>query len=389
MYRRNRFAPLIAASTLLVALPVGCGGEDDESSGAGKKAAAPQTPAERMCKSVSDAISSCGSATPCDQALVADCADVVGLLSDSYLESTATCIEGGGVPQDCMVDALAALTPTPAHAAFGATFCETCAFGIPGCEETLFSGEGEFAVVGKLLLPFSDSLVEELAATCASSALDCPNIPQCFQGVIAQHALPENTISCVVDNITGAAPPEEASTCAAPTGDGTGTGTAGGTGTGTDGGTGTGTDGGTGTGTDGGTGTGTGGGDFAVVELDGTPMSVVGLSVWEPDADGTVRVFIDIAGPGLNEGSDVSLTLNHTGIGCDEGNSVWLRPGWPYTDAYPDQYNDDDSASCGLNIGELPAASGEFASGTFNGTLDILGDGPETVDLYLAFDIQL
>jgi len=245
---------LISATTLLLAAPIGCGGDDEEGGSAGKEAAAPLTPAERMCSSVSDAINSCGSATLCDQALVADCADVVGLLSDSYLESAATCIEGGGVPQSCMVDALGALQPTAAHGAFGASFCETCAFGLPGCEETLFSGEGEFAVVGKLLLPFSDSLVEELAATCTASALDCPNIPQCFQGVIAQHALPENTIACVVDNFTGAAPPEEASTCAAPV---DGTSTDGATSTGTGSGTSTGDGTGNGTGND--TGTGTGG----------------------------------------------------------------------------------------------------------------------------------
>jgi hypothetical protein len=368
-------ATLLFAATALCA--VGCG--DDESAPPASGAdAAKLTPAERMCQSLADAINGCGAATPCDQALVADCADMVGLLSDSYLESAATCIEGGGVAQTCMVDALAALEPTAAHASFGHTFCETCGFGMPGCEETLFGGESEFAVLGKLLFPFSDALVSEVASTCVSSALDCPSLPQCVQGVIVAHALPENTVQCVVDNLSGAASETEVSTCAASDGTGSETGTD----TGVETGTGTGSETGTGTGT------GTAGMSWANVEIDGTTVTATGWQVWETDYG--ISVFIDIVGPGIPSGSDVVVDLLQPGGGCAPGNEVWFRPDLSST-SFDDQYRTEGSASCGLDVASVPAAPGDHARGTFIGTLNALQDftTPEEITAVVDFDIEM
>src|SRR5262245_25525940 len=93
----HRYTPALAAATfglLLGAVSLeACGSDDSGGGGTGK----PLTPAERMCKDVKDAIARCGGGT-CDQALLADCQKVAGVLSDPFLSAAADCMEKGGTP---------------------------------------------------------------------------------------------------------------------------------------------------------------------------------------------------------------------------------------------------------------------------------------------------
>ena len=208
LLKRPRVFAALATCTLLLGL--GACDDDESASSGGKKKL---TPAQRLCNKVGDALSSCGQATPCDEALLADCADLAAMLSDPYLEAAADCIDAGGVPQDCFVDALSSLAPTQAHNDFGAKFCAECLFGLPGCEETLFgAGDGDQAIARALILPLGDNLVNQIADECASG-LSCATFPSCVQGVLAQQALPENTLQCVIDSLTGNIPPGEESNC--------------------------------------------------------------------------------------------------------------------------------------------------------------------------------
>jgi hypothetical protein len=183
----------------------------------------PKSPGERLCQAIADAIQGCGMATPCDQALVADCAELVSSFSDPYLEAAADCIEAGGIPQQCLVDALGALQPTAAQAAFAAQFCSECALGIPGCEEQVF-GSGEYAIAGKIILPLGDELVGDLAAECATGLTCAATFVSCAQGVLAKRAIPENTLQCLFDTLTGQIPPGMESNCTTGSGPSTGPG---------------------------------------------------------------------------------------------------------------------------------------------------------------------
>jgi len=248
---RSRFAfALVALGSLgaVVALTASCGDDDTDS-----KPKPKATPAERMCGLIKQAIEGCASATACDQAMVTDCADVAALLSDPMVAAAADCIEAGGAPLDCLASATGSLAPTAAHKAFSAKFCADCLLGVPGCEDAFYSsdGSGDSGIAGKLILPFGDKLVEGITAECAEG-LNCATFPSCAQGVLAQQAVPEATISCIIDSFTGGGTgeggagggttsPGGSSECTVPDGTSTETGTTTGTGTSTDTGTGTGT----------------------------------------------------------------------------------------------------------------------------------------------------
>ena len=181
-----------------------CSGGDKEA-----ETPPPPTPAERMCALVAEAISGCASASPCDEAMVEDCSAVAAMLSDPMLTAAADCIEGGGAPFDCLTSSTSALAPTASHEAFAEQFCSECLFGLPGCEDAFYSDEGtddDAGLAGALILPFGDDLVDALTAECASG-LSCATFPTCAQGVMAEQAIPEATLACIVDTFTGALPP--------------------------------------------------------------------------------------------------------------------------------------------------------------------------------------
>lgn len=188
----------IALSASMPLVMSGCG--DDESGGTGSK---PPTPAERMCNLIKEAIEGCDAATPCDQALVDDCASVAAILSDPMLEAAADCIEAGGSPGSCLASATGSLSATDAHRGFATKFCADCLLGVPGCEDAFFSGTGDTQLAGLLILPFGDEVANQITAECTSDLTCAATLVNCAQGVIAQQAIPEATIQCTLNQLTG------------------------------------------------------------------------------------------------------------------------------------------------------------------------------------------
>jgi hypothetical protein len=193
-----------------LAASVGCGDESRPSD-----ASFGSTNGQQLCAAIEQAAGSCGAPSSCEQALVQDCSALVGLLAEPYVEAMIDCIDGGTDPLGCLAGGLAALSPTAAQRAFGAQFCAECAMGLPSCEATLFSGDGDTALAGQMILPFSDSLVDELAAECAVGATCATTFVSCAQAVIARRALPEHAIECLVDSVTGTLPADQQSACGA------------------------------------------------------------------------------------------------------------------------------------------------------------------------------
>ena len=191
---------------VVLALPLfaACkGGDDGETS-----------PAQRYCAAVETQQASCGTASACDEAILTDCAGVTALLNDAYVGEAATCVESGGGALECLVDSRSAVAPSAAHQAFAASFCDNCALGVDGCEETLFdTAESDLAVAGAIILPLGDSLVQRLQDECTSGLTCLATFTSCAQGVLAEEAIPTDTLQCVVDGwISGDA---GATTCGA------------------------------------------------------------------------------------------------------------------------------------------------------------------------------
>jgi hypothetical protein len=126
------------------------------------------------------------------------------LFNDSLLVAATACVEGGGDPLGCVVDARDEVQRSAAHDAFAAAFCSECAFGVSGCEETLFGSgdDADLAIAGALITPLGDPLVTELQNECASGLTCLATFSSCAQEVLARQALPTETVTCVVEQLT-------------------------------------------------------------------------------------------------------------------------------------------------------------------------------------------
>jgi hypothetical protein len=103
-----------------------------------------------------------------------------------------------------VVDSRESVQRSAAHDAFASAFCSECGFGISGCEETLFGtgGDDDLAIVGALITPLGDALVTELQNECASGLTCLATFSTCAQEVLARQALPTETLTCVVEQLT-------------------------------------------------------------------------------------------------------------------------------------------------------------------------------------------
>lgn len=160
------------------------------------------TPAERFCEAAAGAMEPCDGPGGCQEALLADCAGVAGLLNDNYLDQSATCIDAGGEMVPCMRDSTAALTPTQAHRDLAAAFCSSCALGVSGCEDLFFSdGDDDTARLGAVIVPLSDGLADQIASECASGLTCAATFSSCSQSQIAKAGLPTEAIGCLVEEV--------------------------------------------------------------------------------------------------------------------------------------------------------------------------------------------
>ena len=190
---------IVVGAAALSLLAVAACGDDDAPSGDDDGQA---SAAQQVCELMASQLQQCGPATPCDEALVQDCASVVGILSEAMLGNALACLEGGGTALSCLAGSAGGLSPTETHIAFAGKVCDTCTggFGADKCKEIFFSPDSEFQA-GAILLPFSDGIVQTIADTCVTDLLSCGSLVSCVQSTLAQQAIPENTVQCVVDGL--------------------------------------------------------------------------------------------------------------------------------------------------------------------------------------------
>lgn len=198
-------------STVLCALlAAGCGGEtadaaadallDEILPGDGDaEVAASAATAKDICATAVDYLKRNGATTECDEAIVADCAEVVGMLSDPYLQAIHACLAGGDAPGVCTVAVTFDLKPTAAHHELARAYCDECVFGLPGCEDIFYSGDDDQLGLGAVALPFSDAVLREIAEECTQDLTCSVDLPACTQEVLLDHLVPEKTILCLIN----------------------------------------------------------------------------------------------------------------------------------------------------------------------------------------------
>jgi hypothetical protein len=206
--------PLRFSSALLFFTACGGGG-----GGGAPPDASTLPPAQAVCQSIGDYVARCGGGA-CDQALVADCSKVTGIVSDPFLTSVQSCLASGEQPAACL-GRVRGLQPTQAQRDFAREFCSECVLGVSGCEEAFFAAAGEepadWQVAGLAVLPLGDDLVRDLTTECATGFGCLATFSNCAQRVIAERALPDATIECVLDQVTGQAEiPEPNPACLVP-----------------------------------------------------------------------------------------------------------------------------------------------------------------------------
>lgn len=172
------------------------GGDDGES-------AESQAIATDICAAAMANVKRRGGGSECDDAILADCADVVGMLSAPYLKAMSACLGAGEVPALCILAATMSLEPTAAHRGLARAYCDECLFGLSGCEDVFYFGEDDQFGLGSIALPFSDELVQQIAEECTQDLTCSVDLPACAQDVLVNHLVPEKTVLCLINPFKG------------------------------------------------------------------------------------------------------------------------------------------------------------------------------------------
>lgn len=195
---RHRLLTALTAGTFAAMVAAGCGVDESDSASGGQGQA--QSPQQNACAAVGDYIGQCAQASACDEALLADCDAMLGIVNDEVVAAMASCVGGGQSPVGCLVGAAAEATPRESHLSFAAQFCSECALGVPGCEEAFFSDTSDIEV-GLAVLPFGDDVVTQLRDECATGLGCAASFSSCAQEVLAQQTIPAATIECVLGGL--------------------------------------------------------------------------------------------------------------------------------------------------------------------------------------------
>jgi hypothetical protein len=194
---------LAVSSLLAIALGTACSSDEEPDDDDG---AAP-TAAEAACAAVADWMTRCSPASPCDDALLSDCAGFAAIVSDEYLAALTQCVQSGQPPSSCLGSSLGALQPSQPHLDLASQFCAECALGVAGCEQLFFgAGTGESESderLGLVLLPFGNTVVDQVRNECTQGLTCAGTFLSCAQGVIAEQAIPQQSLQCFVDQALG------------------------------------------------------------------------------------------------------------------------------------------------------------------------------------------
>jgi hypothetical protein len=155
---------------------------------------------EEMChQAVMAFVKKNGHYSECDLALAADCADIVGLLQDSYVDAIAACLSDDESPAECFFEATLALQPTDAHHELVSSYCDQCLFGVDGCEDAFYFGEKEQLGLGIVALPFNDEVVRQIEEECTSDLTCSVDLPSCAEEIVLERLIPEKTLACLLN----------------------------------------------------------------------------------------------------------------------------------------------------------------------------------------------
>ncbi len=196
------------ASVLLCSSLAGCGTAGDITEavwesvdGHQDELEAATTPAgQKMCIDlVAALVREDGRFSECDLALATDCADIVGLLQDSYVDAIAACLATEGSPAVCFFEATLDLKPTEAHHDLVSTYCDECLFGVDGCEEVFYFSDEQQIGLGVVALPFHDDVVRQIEEECTSDLTCSVDLPSCAQEIVLDALIPEKTLVCLLN----------------------------------------------------------------------------------------------------------------------------------------------------------------------------------------------
>ncbi len=197
------------AAAMVATILSACSGEegDDGSSSNSAPSAAQLTPAEQTCQAIAEMVNQCGATTPCDQALLDDCAQLTSMLNDGYLNAMTQCVGAEKKsPAYCLIGAIEQVQATTAHQSFADQFCSECLFGVPGCSDLILGtgdADNEYAAAArKVIFSLGDSLVDELRDQCTSGMTCAAEFPECAKGVLLARAIPDNTLNCMLNTLT-------------------------------------------------------------------------------------------------------------------------------------------------------------------------------------------
>jgi len=156
----------------------------------------PHGAASELCRAMRESLDV--DASDCDQAILADCEEVVATFSTPFVVALQACIEMGGGAAACLGSSADELQPGPSHYQLAASYCEVCLLdAVDDCETIFFNGEEG---LGSLFVPLSEEVVDDIRVECASTPLACAvDFMTCAQEVLKERVLPDHTAWCLLE----------------------------------------------------------------------------------------------------------------------------------------------------------------------------------------------
>jgi hypothetical protein len=185
--RLIRIAGVIAAG---IAGLAGAGCEDDSHRSGGP---------DDFCGVMRGYISACGTLSPCESAIVRDCATVETSFATSFIEEIASCMRALGTPMHCIAEAFDTTVSSARLESFSTTICLECGSGAGPCEAEVTAGTADHALAraGRLARVLSPSLLDAVETECATGSGCADTFEVCAAGVLAR-SLPAESVACVM-----------------------------------------------------------------------------------------------------------------------------------------------------------------------------------------------
>ncbi len=174
--------------------------------GCGSSSSARATPEQAFCSAMAKSYECAGSSqASCAKSITPDCSKLASLVNPSVLDGATKCIQAAGCGSDplgCLASSLDGVRPSAVQSTFATEFCSSCSVVTGDSCIAAFYGNATTPGLGYLLLPFGDTLVEDVGSACTKNKLGRAACQAAFSSCLSVQASQTLAGAISVDSAT-------------------------------------------------------------------------------------------------------------------------------------------------------------------------------------------